>query len=93
MSVLEIDQHWPEAERALGTEREIIITRDGKAVARLLPLEQAEEKREQFDPAEQKRWREKFWGEGVMMDSLSGLLEDREDRNLISPSSGQNLAE
>lgn len=93
MTVRDVRQKWPEAERSLESEGEIIITRDGKPVARLLPMEQVDEKREQFDPAEQKRWREEFWGEGVIMDSLSGLLEDREDRDLISPSAGQSLAE
>ena len=92
MTVRDVRQRWPEAERCLGTEGEIIITRDGKPVARLLPVEDVTETRKKFDPEEQKRWREEFWGKGVMMDSLSGLLEDREERALISESALAALA-
>jgi antitoxin (DNA-binding transcriptional repressor) of toxin-antitoxin stability system len=83
MTVRDVRQRWPDAERALESEGEIIITRDGKPVARLLPMEQTEEERKQFDPAEQKRWREETFGKGVTFDTLTGLLEDREDRKLL----------
>lgn len=87
MTVRDVRQRWPEAERSLGIEGEIVITRDGKPVARLLPVEVvAEQPRKKFDPEENRRWRNEFWGEGVMIDSLSGLLADREDRMLISES-------
>ena len=39
MTVRDIRLKWPEAERALAREREIVVTRDGKPVARILPYE------------------------------------------------------
>jgi len=83
MTVRDVRQRWPEAERALATELEIIITRDGKPVARLMPMETEQPVRKRFDPAEHRRRREAIFGEGVEFDSLTGLLEDREERKLI----------
>lgn len=39
ITVRDVRQRWPEAERSLAEEGEIVITRDGKPVARLLPVE------------------------------------------------------
>lgn len=80
ITVRDVRQRWPEAERALATEREIIVTRDGKPVARLLPVVEEQPVRQRFDPEEQARWREETFGKGVVFDTLSGLLEDREER-------------
>jgi antitoxin (DNA-binding transcriptional repressor) of toxin-antitoxin stability system len=81
--VRDIRQRWPEAERSLAIEGEITITRDGKPVARLLPVEPVEDNRPRFDPVANRKRREKLWGKGAVIDSLSGLLEDREDRKLL----------
>ena len=83
ITVRDVQQRWPEAEQALETEEEIIITRDGKPVARLLPVEPEPVQGKRFDPEENRRRREKLWGKGVVLNSLSGLLEDREDRKLL----------
>jgi antitoxin (DNA-binding transcriptional repressor) of toxin-antitoxin stability system len=83
ITVRDVRQRWPDAERALETEREIIITRDGKPVARLLAVETEETARPRFDPEENRRWQEETFGKGVMFDTLTGLLEDREERKLI----------
>lgn len=83
MTVRDVRQKWPEAERSLAEEGEIIITRDGKPVARLLPIETAPENRPRFDPEENRKRRERLCGKGVVIDSLGGLLEDREDRKLL----------
>jgi antitoxin (DNA-binding transcriptional repressor) of toxin-antitoxin stability system len=83
ITVRDVRQHWPEAERSLAIEGEITITRDGKPVARLLPVEPVEDNRPRFDPVANRKRREKLWGKGAVIDSLSGLLEDREDRKLL----------
>ena len=83
MTVRDVRQRWPEAEQALAPESEIIITRDGKPVAQLLPMEAQQPVRMRFDPAEHRRRREAIFGKGVEFDSLTGLLEDREERKLI----------
>jgi len=82
MTIRDIRQHWPEAEKALATEPEILITRDGKPVARLLPITEEEMPRKRFDPEENRRWMDEVWG-AEKCDSLTPLLEDREDRKLI----------
>ena len=38
MTVRDIRQKWPEAERALAVEGEIIVTRDSKPVAKIIPF-------------------------------------------------------
>lgn len=83
ITVRDVRQRWPEAERSLALEGEIVITRDGKPVARLLPVEPVEDNRPRFDPVENRKRREKLWGKGTVIDSLTGLLEDREDRKLL----------
>ncbi|MEO5916807.1 MAG: type II toxin-antitoxin system Phd/YefM family antitoxin [Luteolibacter sp.] len=83
ITIRDLRQHWPDAEKALATEPEILITRDGKPVARLLPIVEEETPRKRFDPEEHRRWMNEVWGEGVHFDSLTPLLEDREDRKLL----------
>lgn len=83
MSVLEIDQHWPEAREALRVDAGIVVTRDGETIGRLTPIEPEEDTRPRFDPEKNRLRREKLWGKGVVIDTLSGLLEDREDRKLL----------
>jgi len=48
ISVRDLRQRWPEAERALNIESELVITRDGKPVARLTRYENRSKKRRRF---------------------------------------------
>jgi antitoxin (DNA-binding transcriptional repressor) of toxin-antitoxin stability system len=41
ISVRDLRQRWPQAEAALATERVLIVTRDGKPVAKLIRFEEA----------------------------------------------------
>ena len=56
ISVRDLRQKWPEAERALNTESELVITRDGKPVARLTRYESPARKRRRFDPVKHGQW-------------------------------------
>lgn len=61
MSVRDIRQKWPEAERALAEEGEIIVTRDSKPVARILPIGEARPMpQERVDFEALRRWRKRF---------------------------------
>ena len=40
ITIRDLRQRWPEAEAALQVEDEILITRDSKPVAKLVPVEQ-----------------------------------------------------
>ena len=82
MTVRDIRQRWPEAERALAAEKEIIITRDGQPVARLTRIVPEKKPRKRFDPAEQQRWRESVFGKGVVVNWVQEFCEvDRADRD------------
>lgn len=83
ITVRDVRQRWLEAERALAIEREIVITRDGKPVARLLPVEPEEKPGKRFDPEENRRWMEEIWGKDTVIDSLSAIQADREERKLL----------
>ena len=84
MTVSDLREHWPEAEQALATEKEIIITNDGAPVAKLTAIEPVapeERPRKKFDPAEQQRRREEVFGKGVMVDWVKEFCEvDRAER-------------
>jgi antitoxin (DNA-binding transcriptional repressor) of toxin-antitoxin stability system len=56
ISVRDLRQKWPEAERALKIESEILITRDGMPVARLTRYEDRAKKRRRFDPKRHGEW-------------------------------------
>jgi antitoxin (DNA-binding transcriptional repressor) of toxin-antitoxin stability system len=63
-----------------GEGGEIIVTRDAKPVARILPYEApSRAARVRFDPAEQKRWLTRFWRNRAPGPSTDELLRrDRE---------------
>lgn len=62
MTVRDIRLRWPEAEKALARVGEIVVTRDSRPVARLLPYEpRPRVRRKRFDPAAHLRWMERFW--------------------------------
>ena len=62
ISVRDLRQRWPAAEAALATERVLIVTRDGKPVAKLVPFEETAPKRKRFKPGEHKSRMRKIWG-------------------------------
>ncbi len=81
MTVRDVRQRWPEAERALDVEKEIIITRDGRPVAKLSRIAPKTKKRKRFDPKEWRSFRESLFGKGVTVDWVSEFCEkDRAER-------------
>ena len=60
ISVRDLRQRWPEAERALNIESELVITRDGKPVARLTRYENRPKKRRRFDPVKHGQWQNRL---------------------------------
>lgn len=81
MTVRDIRLKWPEAERQLRAEGEIIVTRDSKPVARLLPFVPARAgKKKRFDPKAHMRWLRKFWSGKAVPPSVDDMLaRDRAD--------------
>lgn len=80
MSVRDVRLNWPVAEKALGRVLEVVVTRNSKPVARILPYEAPPAtRRKRFDAAAHLRWLEEFWRErdpGPSSDEL--LRRDRE---------------
>ena len=70
----------PRAERALKTGGELVVTRDGSPVARLLPVAKGRRKPARFDGAAHLRWLEAFWKRRRKGPSTGELLAaDRDD--------------
>ena len=81
ITVRDLRQRWPEAERALVLEKEIVVTRDGRPVAKLTRIAQAQKKRKRFDAGEQRRFRESIFGKGVTVNWVREFCEaDRDER-------------
>lgn len=80
ISVRDLRQRWPEAEKLLEVESEIVITRDNKPVARLVRIGAEKRRRKRFDPAEHERWMHKVWGTEELPDSAVDFSRDRADR-------------
>jgi antitoxin (DNA-binding transcriptional repressor) of toxin-antitoxin stability system len=82
MTVRDVRQRWPEAERALEVEGEIVVTRDGKPVARIVPVgpgPRATRKRVDFRALA--TWRSRFWRSQPRQPPTDvDLAADRADR-------------
>jgi antitoxin (DNA-binding transcriptional repressor) of toxin-antitoxin stability system len=81
MTVRDVRLHWPKAEKALADGEEILITRDSKPVARLLPfLPRARNQRQRFDPVAHTRQLQRFWKDRPAQPSSDALLaKDRDE--------------
>jgi len=60
ISVRDLRQRWPRAEALLRTEGEIIITRDGKPVAKLVRVREPRRARKRFDATRHAAWQAKM---------------------------------
>ncbi len=58
ITIRDLRQRWPEAEAALKIENEILITRDGEPVAKLMRLAVAVQKRRRWDMEQHARWQD-----------------------------------
>jgi len=80
VTVRDLRQRWPETERALQVEQEILITRDSKPVAKLVRLVEPEKPRRRFDAAAHGKWQRKMSGGTVTRWVDEGLLKERDER-------------
>lgn len=79
----DIRQRWPEAERILGEQGEIVVTRDRKPVARLLPFRPAPPMRKRLDPVKQLARIRKLCKGLTLPSSDAVLAEVRGDRTFF----------
>jgi antitoxin (DNA-binding transcriptional repressor) of toxin-antitoxin stability system len=83
ITIRDIRLRWPAAEHLLQTEHELVITRDGQPVAKLVRLAVAPPVRSRFDPAQHARWQAAVFGAGNTVRWVDqSIRADREDRPL-----------
>ena len=80
VSVRDLRQRWPETEKALETENEILITRDSKPVAKLMRYVEQARPRKRFDPVSHGKWQRKMGGGKLTRWVDEGLLKERDER-------------
>lgn len=80
LTIRELRQSWPAAERALETEEEIVITRDGKPVAKLVRFTEAAKRRPRFDPEKHLARIRKITGGKMLRSSTARISAQRADR-------------
>ena len=80
VTIRDLRQRWPETEKALQIENEIIITRDSKPVAKLIRYVEPQKPRERFDPVSHGKWQRKMSDGKVVRLVEKYLKADREDR-------------
>ena len=80
ISVRDLRQRWPEAEARLQVEKEIVITRDAKPVAKLVRIDERPKPRKRFDAVAHARWQRRVAGGKVSRWVDRAVREAREDR-------------
>jgi antitoxin (DNA-binding transcriptional repressor) of toxin-antitoxin stability system len=80
VTVRDLRQRWPETERALQTEAEIVVTRDGRPVAKLVCFTAPAGPRARFDPEAHAAWQRRMSGGTVTRWVAEGLLAERDER-------------
>lgn len=82
ITVRDLRQRWPSAEAMLEREKEIIVTRDGKPVAKLVRVREVEAVRKRFDPRRHARWQAKVSGRRTFRGVEEFLIADRQAREV-----------
>ena len=83
ITIRDLRQRWPETEKTLQFENEILITRDGSPVAKLVRLTAPALRRKRWTPEEHRKWVKKVWGNKVFPSLDAQLATGRADRNLM----------
>ena len=83
ITIRDLRQRWPETEKTLQVENELIVTRDGQPVARLIRVAERKPNRKRWNPEAHKKWLKKVWGNKQVRLVDKYLQADREDRKLV----------
>ncbi len=84
MTIRDLRQRWPEAEAALQTEEEILITRDSRPVAKLVRVAPESSRRPRWNLQAHARWQQKVAG-GRVWRSEAALAAARAERTFNPP--------
>ena len=80
LTIRDLRQRWPWAEALLQQEPEILITRDGKPIARLVRIHEKTTRRKRFDPHAHARWQDAVNRRRVVRLVDAFLTPDRDSR-------------
>jgi antitoxin (DNA-binding transcriptional repressor) of toxin-antitoxin stability system len=80
ITIRDLRQRWPAAEALLQTEKEILITRDARPIARLVRIDEPRGTRKRFDPRAHAKWQRKLAGGKVSRWVDRALADSRRDR-------------
>lgn len=80
ITVRDLRQRWPHAEALLEREKEIVVTRDGKPVAKLIRFRDTARRRRRFDPERHGAWQRSVNGRRVVHWVDEFLVADRQAR-------------
>ncbi len=80
VTVRDLRQRWPETEKALQVEHEILVTRDARPVAKLVRYVEREAPRRRFDPVAHGKWQRRMSGGTVTRWVDEGLLKERDEK-------------
>jgi antitoxin (DNA-binding transcriptional repressor) of toxin-antitoxin stability system len=80
LTIRDLRQSWPAAEKALESEEEILITRDGKPVAKLVRFTEPAKPRPRFDPEKHLARIRKIMGGKMLPSSDAALAKSRASR-------------
>jgi antitoxin (DNA-binding transcriptional repressor) of toxin-antitoxin stability system len=83
ITVRDLRHRWPHAEALLQVEHELLVTRDGKPVAKLVRIAPGTRRRKRFDLAEHRAWQVRFFGKRTILGVGRALAQSRADRRLI----------
>jgi antitoxin (DNA-binding transcriptional repressor) of toxin-antitoxin stability system len=83
ITIRDLRQRWPHAEALLQVENELIVTRDGAPVAKLVRIVPDTRRRKRFDPAEHRAWQVRLFGKRTTAWVDRALAESRADRRVI----------
>jgi antitoxin (DNA-binding transcriptional repressor) of toxin-antitoxin stability system len=80
VSVRDLRQRWPETEALLQVEREIVITRDARPIAKLVRFAAVQRPRRRFDPVAHAKWQRKVNAGKISRWVDRALADGRRDR-------------
>jgi antitoxin (DNA-binding transcriptional repressor) of toxin-antitoxin stability system len=83
ITIRDLRQRWPETEKSLQIENEIIITRDGQPVAKLVRVAPTASKRPRWNVDEHACWQRKVSG-GKVSRSDAAMAQGRAERVFTS---------
>ncbi len=80
VTIRDVRHRWPETEKALAREGEILITRDARPIAKLVLVDRTTAPRSRFDPQQHAAWQRRVGGRRVARRVDAAVAEQRADR-------------